>query len=898
MKPSTLCLIIMVLLFGSLLQAAPHQYLPVQAVQPDGATINIFASGDEFHNWFHDENNYTIVRAEDGSYVYAEASGRSLVAGSLLVGRDNPASRSLPMGLNLSQEEIRTKYARNSSIRDYSNGRSPHTGQFNNLVVFIKFADSPDFTQPITTYQTMFNDATPGANSMKNYFAAASYQQLSVDSFFYPEPNGTAIVSYTDVHPRAYFSPYSASNPKGYNPDNDDRTIREHTLLANAIAAIAPSIPASLDLDGDDDGYIDNVCFIIQGSTDGWAELLWPHRWTLYAVDAYLQGALVWDFNFQLENSLSSSGASVLSHEMFHSLGAPDLYRYEDNTITPIGGWDLMASNSNPPQHMSVWMKYRYGQWVPAPPMITESGEYTLSPVATSSTNNIYRIPSWRSNESYIVEYRKADTMYDTTLPGYGLLVYRLDTRENGNAGGPPDELYIYRPDGSNTTTNGILSQAAFSANSGRTMINETTSPNGFLGNNASGGLNLFEVSQMGETISFRVKISDVQVTQPKGGETWFYGTNKTITWKAKNGLGSVKIEFSSDGGENWSVVTASTLNNGTYNWQGLPLVDSAECHIRITHLTTGQMDSNYYPFEIISQVAIPTPVFPVNGQLDAPTNPLLSWDLVSGATGYHLQVSTDPGFSSYLVNLIGTPSNSYRMSGLQPFSTYYWRVATQSDMGDGPFCDDHSFTTGQITELPAVPQLVSPANYATSLPMNPSFSWTSSYLAESYRIQISTSPYYSTIAQEAENLPEPSYQAAALAPNTTYFWRVSSHNPAGYSNFTTSRRFTTGNTVADEDDQAPPAIDRLAQNYPNPFNPSTTISLQVKAIGQPLRLKIYNTRGQLVRTLFDGSAPSLELNLVWDGRDQLGNVVGSGMYLYRMESGSFVETRRMVLIK
>ena len=111
MKPSTLCLIIMVLLFGSLLQAAPHQYLPVQAVQPDGATINIFASGDEFHNWFHDENNYTIVRAEDGSYVYAEASGRSLVAGSLLVGRDNPASRSLPMGLNLSLEEIRTKYA-------------------------------------------------------------------------------------------------------------------------------------------------------------------------------------------------------------------------------------------------------------------------------------------------------------------------------------------------------------------------------------------------------------------------------------------------------------------------------------------------------------------------------------------------------------------------------------------------------------------------------------------------------------------------------------------------------------------------------------------------------------------------------------------------------------------
>lgn len=427
MKLNALSIIILALLLGSLLQAAPHQSLPIESVQPDGTTIEIFASGDEFHNWLHDAQNYTIVRAADGSYVYAEPDGSTIKPGSLLVGRDNPASRSLPVGLNLSQEEVYTKYARNSSMRDYSNGRSPHTGQFNNLVVFIKFSDSPDFSQPITTYQNMFNDASPSANSMKNYFYSASYQQLNVDSFFYPEPNGTAIVSYTDVHPRAYYSPQSASNPKGYNPDNDDRTIREHTLLANAIAAIAPTIPASLDLDGDDDGYIDNVCFIIQGSPDGWAELLWPHRWTLYAVDAYIQGALVWDFNFQLETSLASSGASVLSHEMFHSLGAPDLYRYNDSTITPIGSWDIMASNTNPPQHMSVWMKYRYGQWVPAPPMITESGQYTLSPVATSSTNNIYRIPSWRSNESYIVEYRKADTIYDTTLPGYGLVVYRLD---------------------------------------------------------------------------------------------------------------------------------------------------------------------------------------------------------------------------------------------------------------------------------------------------------------------------------------------------------------------------------------------------------------------------------------------------------------------------------------
>ncbi|MCD8480296.1 MAG: hypothetical protein LRZ88_08785 [Candidatus Cloacimonetes bacterium] len=132
---------------------------------------------------------------------------------------------------------------------------------------------------------------------------------------------------------------------------------------------------------------------------------------------AFINGKQVWDFNFQLESSLASSGASVLAHEMFHSLSAPDLYRYNDTTITPIGSWDLMAGNANPPQHMSAWMKYRYGNWLPEPPMITESGTYTLHPVASSATNNIYRVPSWNSSQSYVLEYRKPQASMTETSP-------------------------------------------------------------------------------------------------------------------------------------------------------------------------------------------------------------------------------------------------------------------------------------------------------------------------------------------------------------------------------------------------------------------------------------------------------------------------------------------------
>jgi len=302
----------------------------------------------------------------------------------------------------------------------------------------------------------------------------------------------------------------------------------------------------------------------------------------LYAATAYIHGKQVWDFNFQLETSLFSSAASVLAHEMFHSLGAPDLYRYSDNTITPIGSWDLMSGNTNPPQHMSAWMKYRYGEWLPEIPSITSSGTYTLNPVAASATNNFYRVNSWRSNEYYVLEYRKPHGMYDGTLPGTGLLVYRLDTRESGNAQGPPDELYIYRPYGINTTTNGVISQAAFSQQSGRIEINESTRPHGFTGNNSSGGLNLYDIGFAGDTISFKIKISDIQLTYPHGGEVWFSGTNKDISWKSKITTGTVKIEYSTDGGNNWVQIISGVPNSGYYTWYNVPALNTNQGHIAL----------------------------------------------------------------------------------------------------------------------------------------------------------------------------------------------------------------------------------------------------------------------------------------------------------------------------
>ncbi len=95
------------------------------------------------------------------------------------------------------------------------------------------------------------------------------------------------------------------------------------------------------------------------------------------------------------------------------------------------------------------------------------------------------------------------------------------------------------------------------------------------------------------------------------------------------------------------------------------------------------------------------------------------------------------------------------------------------------------------------------------------------------------------------------------------------------------------------------PTAFSLAQNVPNPFNPSTTIGYAVPEGRQVwVRLEVYDLRGSVVRTLVDEVREPGSYTVFWDGRDEAGHQVPSGVYFYRMHSGDFVQTRKMVLLK
>lgn len=90
-----------------------------------------------------------------------------------------------------------------------------------------------------------------------------------------------------------------------------------------------------------------------------------------------------------------------------------------------------------------------------------------------------------------------------------------------------------------------------------------------------------------------------------------------------------------------------------------------------------------------------------------------------------------------------------------------------------------------------------------------------------------------------------------------------------------------------------------LGQNAPNPFNPSTTIQFAVPEgkAGQ-VTLKVYDVRGRLIRSLVDGAKESGTYTVFWDGTNENGQKVSSGVYLYRMVAGDFSQTRKMVMLK
>ncbi|MDP8232224.1 MAG: C25 family cysteine peptidase [Candidatus Zophobacter franzmannii] len=135
---------------------------------------------------------------------------------------------------------------------------------------------------------------------------------------------------------------------------------------------------------------------------------------------------------------------------------------------------------------------------------------------------------------------------------------------------------------------------------------------------------------------------------------------------------------------------------------------------------------------------------------------------------------------------------------------------------------------------------------------------------------------------------------SAAIDEEMTASITVNSNDPF-YPSHTVTITVAT-NTVGNEDNEIP-LVTALAGNYPNPFNPETSISFSIKETGN-VRVDIYNVKGQRINTLVNEVRNAGNHTLIWKGMDANNRKVASGVYFYRMDTDSYSNTKKMLLMK
>lgn len=134
------------------------------------------------------------------------------------------------------------------------------------------------------------------------------------------------------------------------------------------------------------------------------------------------------------------------------------------------------------------------------------------------------------------------------------------------------------------------------------------------------------------------------------------------------------------------------------------------------------------------------------------------------------------------------------------------------------------------------------------------------------------------------------------VSTGTTYFYAVSAQHDEGESDLSNE---VTANVTSVADGRADLPDDfRLQQNFPNPFNPATLIQYEIPTGQNQVSLEVYNTLGKKIRTLVNERMDAGSYQVQWDGRDEAGKQLASGIYVYRLQAGSFVQARKMLLIK
>lgn len=395
---------------------------PVKTLQPDGTSIEVVLHGDERFNWASTLDGYTLLRDQEGFLTYATRDyNGDLVASKLLPGRVSDAElmfNGIMKNMTFTTSQVvkqKNETFRKSGAHAPSNvqveASFPSIGKRKLLMLLVNYADTK------TTYsQSDFNNYMnqKGYNeigSFRDYYLENSYGKLDIET--------TVTRWVTLPHNKSYYG--------------SERAVE---MIIDALGELGNEINLS-DFDNDHDGVLDGLAVIHQGTgqeASGSTSDIWSHSSVIYGIER--DGVLLRRYTIQPEILATTGEIStigVMCHEFGHNLGAPDFY---DTDYSGSGGefpgtgiWDIMGSGAwngvygDRPAGTNMWQKIQLG-WV-EPVILSETCD--VSGMKDATNNPVaYRFDTTVPGEYFILENRQQNGMFDSALPGHGMLVYHV----------------------------------------------------------------------------------------------------------------------------------------------------------------------------------------------------------------------------------------------------------------------------------------------------------------------------------------------------------------------------------------------------------------------------------------------------------------------------------------
>ncbi len=419
--------------------AYPH---PINYTQSDNTQLTLSLRGDEKVSWGKTTDDYTLMRAKNGDWVYAIPNGNGGMQPSGMIAH-NPNQRTaeenaflanLDKGLFYSEEQI--SYLKQLwDINDDFQTRTKaaigsDTAQavletYKMVVILMSYNNYP-FTTPKQEIENLFNQVGYSSNghqgSVHDYFTATSFGKLNVEA--------TVVGPYTTAFDLGYYG-------ENYSGGGD---MRARELIAEAVDSADLEINFAEYTNGPG-SYVSCVYVIYAGfaeSSGGAANTIWPHRSAVYPP-IEKDGVNIFDYACSSEKNGTEYYPEPLvigtiCHEFSHVLGLPDFYDtdYSENgSFSHHESWDLMCSGNynNGGKCPPIWNAYqRATRNYTTIEELTIQGNVTLQPLITD--NVAYKL-SFSTNEYFILENRQ-QIYWDKYLPGHGMLIFHVNKNASG----------------------------------------------------------------------------------------------------------------------------------------------------------------------------------------------------------------------------------------------------------------------------------------------------------------------------------------------------------------------------------------------------------------------------------------------------------------------------------